>query len=97
MSLISLNKRQIKIWLRQNKPFLYFVNLQINQLSIVPPLAIFIAKSPLVAQYDLRSVMSVGCGAAPLAKDTQDEACRKLGVQQFGQGKQPRLSYFVLD
>lgn len=63
---------------------------QVNLLAIVPPLAIFLAKSPLVARYDLSSVIGVGCGAAPLARDTQEEACRKLGVQQFGQGEAGR-------
>ena len=61
--------------------------IQINQLSIVPPLVIFLAKSPLVDKFDLSSIMGVGCGGAPLAKETQDEACRKLGVKSFLQGE----------
>ena len=39
-----------------------------------------------MAKYDLSSIMGVGCGAAALSKETQDEACKKLGVKQFGQG-----------
>ena len=36
----------------------------------------------------MSSVMAAGCGAAPLARDTQLETCKKLGIQQFGQGRQ---------
>ena len=62
------------------------VFLQINRLSLVPPLVIFLAKSPLVEKYDLSSVMVAGCGAAPLARETQQMACKRLGVRQLGQG-----------
>lgn len=39
--------------------------------TIVPPLAVFLAKHPLVLKYDLSSLMEVWCGAAPLSKDIQ--------------------------
>lgn len=49
---------------------------KITTLPLVPPLAVFLAKSPLVNRYDLSSVKDVGCGAAPLSKDTE-EAVKK--------------------
>lgn len=39
--------------------------------TIVPPLAVFLAKHPLVLKYDLSSLVEVWCGAAPLSKDIQ--------------------------
>ncbi len=55
-------------------------------MPLVPPLALFLAKSPLVAKYDVRSVLSASCGAAPLAGDVHRDTCRALGIEQLGQG-----------
>lgn len=46
---------------------------RISHLWVVPPILVFISKSPLVAKYDLSSVQEIGCGAAPLSKDVQDK------------------------
>lgn len=56
-------------------PEVYLSTIQkyrVNMLQIVPPLANFLAKSPLVDNYDLTSVETIVCGAAPLSKRTQD-------------------------
>ena len=37
-------------------------------------------------KYDLTSVLSASCGAAPLTGDIQKETCRKLGIPKLGQG-----------
>jgi 4-coumarate--CoA ligase len=42
----------------------------ITYLGIVPPLVISIIMSPLAERYSLKSVKRVGCGAAPLDKDS---------------------------
>lgn len=39
--------------------------------TIVPPLAVFLAKHPLVSKYDLTSLNEVWCGAAPLSMEIQ--------------------------
>lgn len=39
---------------------------------MVPPLMVFLAKSPLVDQYDLSSLKVLLCGAAPLSKEIED-------------------------
>ncbi|XP_018574801.1 luciferin 4-monooxygenase-like [Anoplophora glabripennis] len=44
---------------------------EISMLPLVPPLAIFIEKSPKILNYDLSCVEEVACGAAPLSKNTE--------------------------
>lgn len=41
-------------------------------LMLVPPQAVFLAKSPLVDQYDISCVTGISVGAAPLMKETED-------------------------
>ena len=60
--------------------------MQINFLALVPPLMIFLTKSPLVARFDLTSVLQVLSAAAPLSKETELEACRALGIKVVLQG-----------
>ena len=43
---------------------------QITSLGMVPPLVIAIIMSPLRLKYSLQSVRRIGCGAAPLDKDS---------------------------
>ncbi|KAJ8928179.1 hypothetical protein NQ314_019241 [Rhamnusium bicolor] len=40
-------------------------NYKISKLVIVPPIAVFLAKSPLVDKYDITSLEDILCGAAP--------------------------------
>ncbi|KAL3482702.1 putative AMP-binding enzyme [Aspergillus germanicus] len=42
---------------------------RITTLAMVPPVAIALAKQPIVAEYDLSSVRTAGSGAAPLGED----------------------------
>jgi len=53
-------------------------NYKVTVLFLVPPLIVFLAKHPLVAKYDLSSVRRVGCGAAPLSKEVQLAAQKRL-------------------
>lgn len=39
---------------------------------MVPPLMVFLAKHPLVDDYDLSSIRELLCGAAPLSKEVED-------------------------
>ncbi|CAK7228399.1 hypothetical protein SBRCBS47491_006891 [Sporothrix bragantina] len=43
---------------------------RITSLTLVPPIAVALSKHPLVKKFDLSSVESVGCGAAPLAQES---------------------------
>lgn len=51
--------------------------MQINVLVAVPPIVVFLAKSPLATQYDLSSVLVVLCGAAPLSVETINDAMKR--------------------
>ncbi|EME84232.1 uncharacterized protein MYCFIDRAFT_152492 [Pseudocercospora fijiensis CIRAD86] len=46
---------------------------KISLLGMVPPLVIAIINSPLRHKYSLRSVRRIGCGAAPLDKDSGEK------------------------
>lgn len=44
---------------------------KINILWLVPPLIVFMTKSPLIKNYDLSHIEELLSAAAPLGKDTQ--------------------------
>ena len=46
---------------------------------VVPPIALALARHPAVDNYDLSSLRFVGCGAAPLGVELQQEAEDRLG------------------
>ena len=50
---------------------------------IVPPIALALARHPVVDRYDLSSLRFVGCGAAPLGKDLEEECEKRLGCSFF--------------
>ncbi|KAL1902862.1 hypothetical protein Sste5346_000773 [Sporothrix stenoceras] len=43
---------------------------RITSLTLVPPIAVALSKHPIVKKFDLSSVEAVGCGAAPLARES---------------------------
>lgn len=49
---------------------------RITALTLVPPVVVALAKHPLVRQFDLSSVETIGCGAAPLDQKTAEECAR---------------------
>ncbi|KAJ2953350.1 hypothetical protein O0L34_g940 [Tuta absoluta] len=52
---------------------------KINKLLVVPPIVVFLAKAPTVVQkFDLSSVTSMWCGAAPLSADTISSVMKRL-------------------
>ncbi|MDH5797611.1 MAG: AMP-binding protein [Paracoccaceae bacterium] len=58
-----------------------------RQLWVVPPVALALAKHPMIDQYDLTSVVRVFSGAAPLGADTCTMIQNRLGcdaVQGYG-------------
>ncbi|PVZ13206.1 AMP-binding protein [Actinomycetospora cinnamomea] len=52
---------------------------------VVPPIVLAMARHPVVDRYDLSSLRLVGCGAAPLSADLQQECARRVGCP-VGQG-----------
>ncbi|HJS71894.1 MAG TPA: 4-coumarate--CoA ligase family protein [Acidimicrobiia bacterium] len=60
---------------------------KVTRIAVVPPIVVALAKSPLVDQYDLSSLVQIGSGAAPLSAEVEEEATRRTGapvVQGFG-------------
>lgn len=55
------------------KVLTYIQKYRINSLTAVPPIVVALAKHPIVKQFDLSSLESIGCGAAPLSTDTAME------------------------
>lgn len=51
---------------------------RITNLILVPPIVVALAKHPLVRNFDLSSVESLGCGAAPLGLDAAEECARAV-------------------
>lgn len=53
---------------------------------MVPPLMVFLAKSPLVDNYDVSTLKIIWCGAAPLSKESEDAVQKRLGIPVIRQG-----------
>lgn len=51
---------------------------KIGTLSLAPPLAVLLEKSPKVLKYDLSCVDDIICGAAPLSKHTEESIKQRL-------------------
>lgn len=70
------------------EPFLSAIQQhKISYMHLVPPLALFMAKSPLVSNFDVSSVKNLVFGAAPLGAGLTQELMDRLGVnvvQGFG-------------
>lgn len=47
---------------------------KITTLTMVPPIVVALAKSPITKKYDLSSVVEIGSGAAPLGGEVVEEA-----------------------
>ncbi|XP_054265860.1 uncharacterized protein LOC128988512 isoform X2 [Macrosteles quadrilineatus] len=78
--MVLLPKFQEELFLSTIRKF------KVTSLSLVPPLMTFLAKHPLVPQYDLSSVREVVCGAAPLSVETIHQVKARLPRADFRQG-----------
>ena len=69
---------------------LNFVSLtfQITKVMIVPPIVLFLARHPMVANYDLSSIQEVLSAAAPLGESLTYEFMDKVKLPIY-QGKLP--------
>ncbi|TAQ85183.1 hypothetical protein B7494_g6478 [Chlorociboria aeruginascens] len=66
-------RRAIPVYIMKKFDFVRVLeNIQkfkITTLTMVPPIVVAFAKSPLTKKYDLSSILELGCGAAPLGGD----------------------------
>ncbi|RDW61359.1 hypothetical protein BP5796_11251 [Coleophoma crateriformis] len=71
-------KRQIPVYIMKRFDFVQVLELvqkfRITTLTMVPPVVVLLAKSPLTKKYDLSSVIDIGSGAAPLSGEVIEEA-----------------------
>ncbi|KAG5881397.1 hypothetical protein JTB14_012013 [Gonioctena quinquepunctata] len=63
----------------------YQMDYRISILALAPPLAIFLAKTPDLADYDLSCVKQAFCGAAPLDKRIEDVLKKRLKLKAIRQ------------
>jgi acyl-CoA synthetase (AMP-forming)/AMP-acid ligase II len=54
---------------------------RIKTVFIVPPIANFLAAHPMVDEYDLSALETIGCGAAPLGAEMEEALGARLGCQ----------------
>ena len=56
-------------------------------MVLVPPIAVFLAKHPIVDQYDLSSLQSLTSAAAPLGQDIIEKVKQRANLKEFKQCK----------
>ncbi|XP_014467589.1 PREDICTED: luciferin 4-monooxygenase [Dinoponera quadriceps] len=59
---------------------------RVQSLLLVPPLMVFLAKHPLVDKYDLSSIKTIACGAAPLSEEIHKAVGKRLNVSEIREG-----------
>ncbi|XP_032671848.1 luciferin 4-monooxygenase [Odontomachus brunneus] len=59
---------------------------RIENLTLVPPLMVFLAKHPLVDKYDLSSIKAIVCGAAPLSTEIHMAVTKRLNIPEIREG-----------
>ena len=71
-------------------------NYKCTYAFIAPPVAVALAKHPLVDSYDMSSLRGILSGAAPLDEDLGHAAAQRLGcrlVQGYGMSELSRVSH----
>ena len=70
-----------------------------TRLYIVPPVALALAKHPLVGQFDVSSVVEIFSGAAPLGPETEIAVGERFGarsVQGYGMTEMSPISHMTV-
>ncbi|KAG7401341.1 hypothetical protein PHYBOEH_001757 [Phytophthora boehmeriae] len=81
---VTLHRGETMIVLPGFKPdsFLRTVEkYKLNTINLAPPLITFLAKHPIVDNYDLSHVTHVRSGGAPLGKEVEHAVMKRLGIQ----------------
>jgi acyl-CoA synthetase (AMP-forming)/AMP-acid ligase II len=69
-----------------------------TEAYVVPPIALALAKHPMVAQYDLSSLRSVMSGAAPMGAELESACAARLGCtvkQGYGMTEASPVTHFT--
>ena len=85
MNLVLGNKGRLVTMARFDlEQFLRLIEThRVNRLYIVPPVALALAKHPMVEQFDMSTVEYVFSGAAPLSAEVEAEVGRRLGARSI--------------
>jgi 4-coumarate--CoA ligase len=74
---VSAPRRHIPVYVMQKfdfgKMLHHIQDYRVTGLTLVPPIVVALAKRPEARKFDLSSVESAGCGAAPLGSEPQKE------------------------
>lgn len=70
--------------------------LQVNVVGLVPPMMIFMTKSPLVKNYDVSSLEHILCGAAPVASTIIKEFWDIFPVKHIQQGQMDSITDLLI-
>ena len=74
---VSAPRRSIPVYVMQKfdfgKMLHHIQDYRVTGLTLVPPIVVALAKRPEARKFDLSSVESAGCGAAPLGSEPQKE------------------------
>lgn len=73
-------------WAKINYNYIFSQTYKITTTYFVPPIMVLLAKSHLVSKYDLSSLHSIICGAAPLCKEIEIDIKNRIGVKVVRQG-----------
>lgn len=88
--LVTLPRFDLEMFLKLNQEH------KCQTMWIVPPVALALAKHPLVDQYDLSHIKQIFSGAAPLGGDLFDAVSERLGtkaVQGYGMTEMSPVSH----
>ncbi len=70
---------------------------KITRINVVPPMLVAFAKHPLVAKYDLSSLVELASGAAPLSHELAQAVTARLGcsvLQGFGMTETSPITHY---
>ena len=57
-----------------------------ENLQVVPPIMVLLAKYPRVSEYDLSSVNRIMCAAAPVSAEIENAIAKRLNIEDNQQG-----------
>ena len=81
---VSSSSKNVTLYTNSDGSFL----LQITHAALVPPIILFLTKSPLVEKYDLSSLIDITSGAAPMGEELSNALLSRLkSLKWLRQGK----------